>query len=255
MSLLKNRSQVLKRVDHPSPNFSDKLIPVEYVVIHYTACSLERTLEIFSDREKKVCAHFVLSENGDLYDLGNFYYGPIRQGAHAGETFFNVGGKTLRVFNEFSIGIEIVNLNGNVFPFRDAQYESLKELMLHLKNRFPTLNDPDRIVGHEQIAGHRGKADPGRCFDWARFYQSIYGDRKFPVREPKCSKERAAFLAELIQNANPADRDDPNFWPRISAELEARAAEGSKHHDLGANVQPGIFSPALANPQSTADHD
>jgi N-acetyl-anhydromuramyl-L-alanine amidase AmpD len=83
MSLLKNWSQELKRIDHPSPNFSDKLIPVEYVVIHYTACSLERTVEIFSDREKKVCAHFVLAENGDLYDLGNFYSGPIRQGALA----------------------------------------------------------------------------------------------------------------------------------------------------------------------------
>jgi N-acetylmuramoyl-L-alanine amidase len=168
-----------------------------------------------------------LAENGDLYDLGNFYSGPIRQGAHAGETFFNVGDKTLRAFNEFSIGIEIVNLNGNVFPFWDAQYESLKKLMLHLKNRFPTLNDPDRIVGHEQIAGHRGKADPGRCFDWTRFYKSIYGDRQFPVREPKCSKERAALLDELIQNTNPADRDDLQFWSRISAELEAREAEGS----------------------------
>jgi len=225
---LKNWSQELNRIDHPSPNFSDNLIPVEYVVIHYTACSLERTLQIFSDREKKLCAHFVLAENGDLYDFGNFYSGPIRQGAHAGETFFNVGTKTLRAFNEFSIGIEIVNLNGNVFPFWDAQYESLKELILHLKNRFPTLNNPDRIVGHEQIAGHRGKADPGRCFDWTRFYQSIYGDRQFPVREPKCSKERAALLAELIQNTNPADRDDPHFWSRISAELETTAAEGSR---------------------------
>jgi N-acetylmuramoyl-L-alanine amidase len=83
------------------------------------------------------------------------------------------------------------------------------------------------IVGHEQIAGHRGKADPGRCFDWTRFYKSIYGDRQFPVREPKCSKERAALLDELIQNTNPADRDDLQFWSRISAELEAREAEGS----------------------------
>jgi N-acetyl-anhydromuramyl-L-alanine amidase AmpD len=219
--------QELKRIDHPSPNFSDKVIPVEYVVIHYTACSLERTLEIFSDRNTKVCAHFVLSENGNLYDLGSFYSGPIRQGAHAGESFFNVGDQTLRAFNEFSIGIEIVNLNGNVFPFWDAQYESLKELMLHLKDRFPTLRDPDRVVGHEQIAGHRGKADPGRRFDWTRFYQSIYGDRTFPVREPRCSSERAALLAEFIQNTNPAGRDDPHFWSELSAELEARTAEAS----------------------------
>jgi N-acetyl-anhydromuramyl-L-alanine amidase AmpD len=196
MSLLKNWSQELERIDYPSPNFSDKLIPVEYIVIHYTACSLERTLEIFSDREKKVCAHFVLAENGDLYDLGNFYSGAILEGAHAGETFFNVGDKTLRAFNEFSIGIEIVNLNGNVFPFWDAQYESLKELMLHLKNRFSTLKDPDRIVGHEQIAGHRGKADPGRCFDWTRFYQSIYHVCSRPALLKKAEKAKV-FVSQL----------------------------------------------------------
>jgi N-acetyl-anhydromuramyl-L-alanine amidase AmpD len=162
MSLLKNWSQELKRIDHPSPNFSDKLIPVEYVVIHYTACSLERTLEIFSDREKKVCAHFVLAENGDLYDLGNFYSGPIRQGAHAGETFFNVGDKTLRAVNEFSIGIEIVNLNGNVFPFWDAQYESLKKLMLHLKNRFPRSMIPIASSATNKL--FQSKHRPGSAF-------------------------------------------------------------------------------------------
>jgi hypothetical protein len=46
----------LKRVDHPSPNFTDKLIPVEYVVIHYTACSLERTLESCAEAAAQAAA-------------------------------------------------------------------------------------------------------------------------------------------------------------------------------------------------------
>jgi len=56
MSLLKKWSQELKRIDHPSPNFTDKLIPVEYVVIHYTACSLERTLESCAEAAAQAAA-------------------------------------------------------------------------------------------------------------------------------------------------------------------------------------------------------
>jgi N-acetyl-anhydromuramyl-L-alanine amidase AmpD len=205
-----------------SPNFSDQLIPVEFVVIHYTACSLRRTLEIFSGAdERKVCAHFVIAENGDLYDLGGFWDGPVRQGAHAGESLFRIGSQEYRAFNKFSIGIEIVNLNGNVFDFTEDQYRTLFALMRHLRDRFPALNDPNRIVGHEQIAGFRGKADPGRRFDWRRFFVAIYGGGRFPERPFVCSAARAEKLAALIQNVPVEERDSPEFWTRISAELEA----------------------------------
>lgn len=205
-----------------SPNFADVEIPVKFVVLHYTACDLRQTLEIFCDRARKVCAHFVIDDNGDLYDLGEFLTGPIRLGAHAGESVFKIGDISYQTFNNFSIGIELVNLNGNVFPFAEAQYETLIELMSRLKARFSELNDPNRVVGHEQIAGHRGKADPGRKFDWPRFYRAVYGPGPAPVRESVCSPERAVLLKDLI-DATPTDqRRRPEFWSRLSSDLEVQ---------------------------------
>src|SRR3990167_1412693 len=135
-----------------SPNFNATEIPVEFLVLHYTACSLERALELFMGAAK-TCAHFVLDESGVIYDLGGFLHGPIRQGAHAGESFCIEEGKEWRTFNQFSVGIEIVNLNGNLFPFTPAQYQALADLTRHLRQRFPALANPARIIGHEQIAG------------------------------------------------------------------------------------------------------
>src|ERR1700722_9142722 len=90
------------------PNFGQNEIPVEFLVLHYTACSLERALEIFCDPARKLSAQFVLAENGDVYDLGNFLHGPIRQGAHAGESVWKTATREWRTFNLFSIGVEIV---------------------------------------------------------------------------------------------------------------------------------------------------
>src|SRR5690242_7453695 len=97
-----------------SPNFSNEEISVEFIVIHYTACSLEDTLKIFCTSEKQVCAHFVIDTDGTLYDLGDFLNGPIKKGAHAGKSSFQLRGRSWEAFNTFSIGVELVNFNGNL---------------------------------------------------------------------------------------------------------------------------------------------
>lgn len=37
----------LRFVSHPSPNFDAREIPVEFLVLHYTAVDLQGTLDIF----------------------------------------------------------------------------------------------------------------------------------------------------------------------------------------------------------------
>lgn len=210
-----------------SSNFSSDEIPVEFLVLHYTACSLEDTLEIFSDPEKQVCAHFVIDLDGTIYDLGGFWNGPIYRGAHAGKSSLELQGKNWEAFNKFSIGVEMVNFNGNVFPYTDGQYEALEELALHMKSRFPALQDPQRVVGHEQIAGFRGKSDPGRCFDWKRFYEYCYPGRPQPKR---ISILNAATMKkfEQLHGAIEPEKLKPSDWAEISAKLEAFAAEKAK---------------------------
>jgi len=172
-----------------SPNFTGDVIPVEFVVVHYTACSLKETLEIFS-RPGGTCAHFVIDVDGTVFDLGDFYTGPARRGAHAGKSVFvDQEGKQWEGLNACSIGIELVNLNGNWFDYPEPQLNVLCELLKHLVERYPSLNDPNRIVGHEHIAGFRGKCDPGMRFDWNRLYSQVYPTYKepFPTRLPLLS--------------------------------------------------------------------
>lgn len=205
-----------------SPNFSGNTIDPEFLVLHYTACNLARTLEIFADPARKVCAHFVLDQDGTLYDLGGFWDGPILQGAHAGQSHFQLpGGARFERLNLCSIGVEIVNLNGNIFPYTDAQYDSLERLTRHLQERFPKLSDPERIVGHEHIAGFRGKVDPGYQFEWARFYHSVFGASAFPDR-PSLMGASDVDKLEMVVAETPAPLRDANFWSALSAETEKK---------------------------------
>ena len=205
---------------HRSPNFEEKIIPVEFIVLHYTACNLKRALGIFFSPTSKVAAHFVIDESGEIYDLGDFKNGDIRKGAHAGESNFTLDGKNYEGLNACSVGIEIVNLNGNIFDYTEAQYQALKELTSHLIARFPILSDPNRIVGHEHIAGFRGKADPGAKFDWPRFYRSVYGERAFPKRAAICPPEKIDQMATFIRNAKEVEKEDPQYWSWLSSDLE-----------------------------------
>ena len=207
--------------DYQSPNFESVEIPVEFLVLHYTGCDLKKTLEIFMDPKSKVAAHFVIDETGFVYDLGHFLEEPIRKGAHAGKSKLSVSGKLYKAFNEYSIGIEIVNLNGNIFDFTEAQYLALNELIKKLQSRFPNLLIPERIVGHEHVAFWRGKCDPGIKFDWPRLYKSLEmklpADHKFNV----CDESDLIFLKEKIES----NQGETDFWPQLSLQLEKRIAE------------------------------
>ncbi|MGE3262104.1 MAG: N-acetylmuramoyl-L-alanine amidase [Bacteriovoracia bacterium] len=201
-----------------SPNFSGNKIEPEFVVLHYTACDLERALAIFANRESKVCAHFVLAPNGDLYDYGNFWEGPIFQGAHAGDSHYELAGKRFERLNANSIGVEIVNLNGNLFPYSDPQYESLGQLLRHFAQRFPQLGDPERIIGHEHIAGFRGKVDPGLEFDWNRVFRSAFSG-PFPRRSTVLTAQAGQDLRVKLAATPEAERTS-QFWSDFSADLE-----------------------------------
>jgi AmpD protein len=68
--------------------------------------------------------------------------------------------------NDFSIGIELEGVPGEIFT--DAQYESLSSLNAALSDAYKTID----FVGHEHVAPGR-KDDPGSGFDWARLKRQI----------------------------------------------------------------------------------
>ena len=165
--------------DYCSPHFEDAFIPVEFAVLHYTAQSLKESLNIFLSPKSKVSCHLLIDRDGSVYELVKCFEGKAKKAFHAGPSLWRDSkGKKWTSFNNFSLGIELVNWNGNLFPYTKEQYQSLFEVLTHLKAQYPQLNSPDRLLGHEHIAGFRGKKDPGYLFDWFYLFKNVYGDRR-----------------------------------------------------------------------------
>ena len=191
--------------DHRSPNFSDLTIRVGFVVLHFTAASLERTLKIFKDPSSEVSSHLVIDRDGSVYELVDCMNGEAKRAWHAGRSRYEAlrGSERVSVdgFNDCSIGIELVNLNGNLFRYTERQYAALFRTIETLKRLYPALNDPDSVVGHEHIAGFRGKSDPGRCFEWSRLYAVCFAGQGTPDRQALCSELLSQRMRALVQVA------------------------------------------------------
>ena len=183
-----------------SPNFTDLVIGVDYVVIHYTAATLERTLAIFMNPASEVSAHIVIDRDGSVHELVPCFDGSALRAWHAGKSRLDSqDGTLIEGFNDRSIGIELVNLNGNIIPYTEAQYAALFKTIERLKGSYPALAKPESIVGHEQIAGFRGKCDPGILFEWERLFSVCYPNGGMPARSPLCRQAVADKILALAK--------------------------------------------------------
>ena len=206
--------------NYSSPNCDPVLIPVEFLVLHYTAGDLVSTLDLFLDPEQQVSSHLVIAEDGEIYELVLCWEGAVHRAWHAGRSYWVDGNKRWQDFNNFSIGIEIVNLNGNLLPYTQAQYAALKDVTEHLRRQFPALDSPERIIGHEQIAGWRGKVDPGVHFDWGLYYDQNFEGLSHPERRPICHPEILDSFSRFVEAA-PAETDRPSkYWHAVSHAME-----------------------------------
>jgi N-acetyl-anhydromuramyl-L-alanine amidase AmpD len=209
------------RTDVRTKNFDDRVIPVEFVVVHYTACSARRTFDILCDESRKASAHLVIDVDGTVFELVPCLDGAPKRAWHSGKSeWTDANNRTWSAFNDFSIGIELVNENGNLFPFTKQQYESLAVVLNVLKQQHPALSNPDRVIGHEQIAGFRGKSDPGEQFDWNHVWSSVYAGNTPPHYQPRMPKELVeAFRVVSCHAPSEADARD-NFFCSLSELME-----------------------------------
>ncbi len=207
-----------------SPNYDPRPIEVRFLVLHYTAVDLARTLEIFTDPARKAAAHLVVDLDGAITECVPCWEGQAQRAWHAGVSRWHDGVQHFEVLNDWSIGVELVNYNGNIFPFTDAQYSALNNIVAHLRRRYPALAHAGAVLGHEQIAGFRGKADPGWQFDWSRFFALCYPGQPAPLRPPICPPTLRDALARLAEVA-PSERAAANaFWERVSLLTETAVA-------------------------------
>lgn len=161
-------------IQFPSPNWNERpsstekgYPDIDTVILHYTGMPTGReALERLCSAESEVSAHYLIEENGDIYQL----VAPERRAWHAGISSWQ-GRENM---NHTSIGIEIVN-PGHEFGYRrfsDRQIERLIALLGFLKETFdiPT----GRFLGHSDVAPGR-KQDPGELFPWQWLAQHGYG--------------------------------------------------------------------------------
>jgi len=144
----------IKNARIQSASFRPRTEEVDTLVLHFTALDLESSLQIL--RYQNVSSHYVLAEDGTAYKILE----DNEVAWHAGLSMWrgrpNVNGR--------SIGIEIVNLNGNTMDYPAAQIEALIKLCGTIIATNPGIL-PRNVVGHSDIAPRR-KDDPGTKFPW-----------------------------------------------------------------------------------------
>ena len=143
-------------------------VPVTYLILHHTAAPLPSALEILrgKDPQHKVGIHYLVSDETvpRVFKLASEEFST----SHAGRSkWLNV-----KSMNQASIGIEIVNLDGNTKVYPKAQITKVINVSLDIikRHNIPATN----VLAHSDIAIGR-KVDPGSNFPWKLLAESGVG--------------------------------------------------------------------------------
>ncbi len=140
---------------------------IDMLVLHYTDTkTAEEALALLLDPEKKVSAHYLVDESGEIFQL----VPENKRAWHAGVSSWRGREK----LNDFSIGIEVANPGHTCGyrPFPSVQMQSVIELCQDILDRHPI--PAQNVVAHSDIAPAR-KKDPGELFEWARMAREGIG--------------------------------------------------------------------------------
>ncbi|MEM8555414.1 MAG: N-acetylmuramoyl-L-alanine amidase [Pseudomonadota bacterium] len=149
------------------------------VVLHYTAMdTAEAALDRLCDPKHEVSAHYLISENGRLWQM-------VREGDRAWHAGRGSWGQVTDV-NSHSIGIELANTGTHSYP--EPQMKALEHLLAEILARWSI--PAARVIGHQDMAPDR-KTDPGRRFDWRRL--AILGLAVWPDCDPSPEAEGSSF--------------------------------------------------------------
>lgn len=145
-----------------SPNFERRSqgpdTVVDTIVIHATVIpTTELTALAFFRKSSEVSSHYVIGKDGSIVQTVSTY----SRAWHAGKSRDWRGREAV---NDFSIGIELVNLNDGKDPFPDAQIQALHSLIEVLERVHPIRY----LTSHEYIAVPPGRKTDPKGFPWDR---------------------------------------------------------------------------------------
>ncbi len=141
-----------------SPHFNNRRRPddITGIVIHSTAnSSLERVVEWFNNPNAKVSAHYTIGKDGEIVQ----HVQDIHRAWHAGRSVW----KGRNSCNDYTIGIELVNLNDGSDPYPAEQHQANINLCTYLAKKYKV--SVDDIMGHLNIALPPGRKSDPRGYD------------------------------------------------------------------------------------------
>ena len=209
------------------------------IVLHHTGADLASSLRILSgkDPDRRVSAHYLVTDESPPRVVA--LVPEDRVAFHAGVSRW----RGVDGLNESSIGIEIVNPDGNARAYPEAQVEAVAKLVAELASRHG-IGARD-VVAHSDVSPGR-KVDPGSLFPWERLHrlhgigawpstESIEAERarRSPLPSPAGFRELLARWGHPVGTApgwDKADRDalsafQRRFRPsRIDGERDAESA-------------------------------
>lgn len=178
-------------INQPSPNHDSREdAPIDLLVLHYTGMKTgAEALQRLCDAQARVSAHYLIEENGDVYQLVD----ESERAWHAGVASWR-GHNNI---NARSIGIEVVN-QGHEWGYKPFPAPQMQAALVLCRAILARHNIPARnVIGHSDVAPAR-KQDPGELFDWPWLAEQGVG--LFP---PACQQPTAtAFPVHLEELAN-----------------------------------------------------
>lgn len=145
-------------VASPNQNARPKGTVIDTIVLHHTAGpSLDGTVKWFQMKESQVSAHYTIGKDGKIVQHVSNYY----RAWHAGKSI-DVEGRS--GVNDFSIGIEMVNIGDGKDPWTKEQVEAVHRLLrVLLTYRHKNIK---YITSHEYIAEPKGRKNDPLGFPW-----------------------------------------------------------------------------------------
>jgi len=149
-----------------SPNFNQRRSPddIMAIVIHSTANSrLQGVIDWFNNPNAQVSAHYTIGKDGKIVQ----HVRDSDRAWHAGQSVW----KGRNSVNDYSIGIELVNLNDGQDLYPEAQYQANVALCAHLC--YIHNIKVDDITGHVNIALPPGRKSDPRGYDLNRLRREV----------------------------------------------------------------------------------
>ena len=221
---------------------------IDYIVIHYTDISYQRTLRAFNIRSSDVSSHYVI--RGD---------GHIAQIVHEADTAWHAGNVW---FNLHSIGVEL-ELDRVTNPvFRAEQYYAMAALACAISARQGIPLDRAHVVGHNEVPGST-HTDPGPTWDWPHFMwlvslcapptsESVRASFVSTTPYPEITANESAQVSVVLRNTG------STAWRKGTGQ-EARLAIPGNSHDLAflgdgwpAPERPAVQQEDIVPPGATA---